>query len=238
MRTHIGWIAVIAVLAIPACRQPAVPDPDAASRDGKTTEQSADPCVAEPLAAFDASLDIPMSESAVEFEGVLEAVDPVDEFGRVSYRFTSAAGPRRVMVRGGTLPLRAGASYQVRVERVGGSPPASGLLIQDGGGLVFAAASDQTIGGHVLGGGVPGFALRLEDAGCASRGAGECFRAAVNRVLRVQHGDASATLHHGDGARLGAFDVRCRVAQQVDYGGGCPDFALHAVSFTIARAGP
>lgn len=235
MRTLFVSIAAIVVLAA-GCRQPAVPDADPVTRDGEGRGRTADACTAEPLVAFDASLDVPMSETTLEFEGVLESSDPADEFGRVSYRFTSSGGPRRLVVRGATLPLRDGASYAVRVERVGGSPPASGLLVRDANGLVFAAASDQTIGGLVLAGGVPGFALRLENSTCASRGAGECFRAAVNRPLRVQHGDASATLHHGDVARLGAFDVRCLIAQQVEYG-GCPDFALHAVSFTIARAG-
>jgi hypothetical protein len=237
-----GWIVVLAfVVPVIGCRQPAVPTHGDARDAGSGVEvQRTDgaPCSAEPREPFDVTLETPMSDTSLEFAGILEAIEPADPDGRVSYRITAAGASHRLMVRGATLPLHTGGAYEARIERVGGSPPASGLLIRDATGLVFAGASEQRIGAHVLTGGVPGFTLQLETTNCPSRAQGDCFRSAVNRALAVAHGDARATLYHGDVARFGDFEVRCLIAQDVDYGGRCPDFAFHAVSFTVARATP
>ncbi len=106
---------------------------------------------------------------------------------------------------------------------------------RDGETLVFAGASDQGIGSHVLAGGIPGFDFELLAPTCASRAEGNCFDAVFNRPLRVSHGGEHVELFQGGSAQLAGYEVQCRIAQQVTYSGRCADFAVHAVSYTIAR---
>jgi hypothetical protein len=48
-------------------------------------------------------------------------------------------------------------------------------------------------------------------------------------------GQEHVTLHQGESAQIGSYEIRCLIAQQVTYRAGCADFALHAVSYTIVR---
>ncbi|MBI3539533.1 MAG: hypothetical protein HY076_04615 [Candidatus Eisenbacteria bacterium] len=221
----------IALLSAAGCHDAAAPQQDA--RRGAAT---ADPCAVEPLEAFDASIDGGGGIPAASFAGRVAEISPTDGFGRTTYRIVESGGAEHHLVLRdeGPSPVRVNGSYDFHIERVAGTPGASALLVRDGQGLVFAGASDDGIGAHVLAAGVEGFTLRLDPVSCASRGSGDCYRAAINRALAVGHNGAAASLYPRDEADLGAYHVRCLIAQQIEYA-GCPDFALHGVSFTITR---
>lgn len=210
---------------------------EAAAPRGAARTSGADPCTAQPLESFDAALDGASSQDVVTFSGEVAEFAPADAFGRNLLRVAvSGGGEQRVWVRNGgrALPVETGRTYAFRVEHVGGSPPASALVIRDADGLVFAGVSDQGIGDHVLRDGLPGFTLSLGAVTCPSRGAGECYRAAMNRTLDVAGAGAGLSLYSSDSGRIGAYLVRCLAAQRVD-AAGCPDFGMHDVSFTIER---
>ena len=225
-------LALALALLGSGCNEPAAP----------TTHHSgnsaSDACTVEPLAPFDAA-EMGVYDPAARIAGTLEEVQAPDEFGRTVLRVTDASGAERriaVTLAGGSVPVAPGAKVTITLERVGGMPAASALVIEDRTGLVFAGASDQAIGAHVLQSGIPGFTLELLDTGCASRTHDPCLASVSNLGLRVTRGAESVTLHHRDSATLGGFEVRCLVAQHATYTGQCPDFALQGVSFTIARA--
>jgi hypothetical protein len=204
---------------------------------GPCEERSAD-CAAEPLGelvAFSASAQAP---PLVEVDGTLTEYSPAgDGYSRLVVQPVS--GPPdtlRVSVPDDLLRLEIGQAYAFRVEHVGGRPPASGLVISDQEGLVFAGATDGTIGGHVLKDGLPGFEFELVDGGCESRDRSTCFDAIVNRRLDVRGGaNETVSLFNGDSGRIGTFQVTCLTAQHVDYSSQCADAGLPAVSWVVAR---
>src|SRR5258706_4496208 len=216
------------------CNEPASPRQQAQPRSS-----AAEPCSAEPLAPFDCAPEGALSETSQRFSGTLTAIEAPDDMGRRFFVVRDPAGAvHRLALQPADLelPLAVGHVYDFEVDRVGGMPPASGLIVRDGDGVVFAGASDQGIGGHVLTGGVPGIGLELLAPTCPSRAAGECFESVFNRALKVTRGGESVELHQGESAQLGGYEVHCRIAQQVKYSARCADFAVHAVSYTIARA--
>lgn len=186
-----------------------------------------------------AFLEEPAVPLSVRFAGTLVAsrVDPDPDVYHYVVRDTTGA-ERHLTYRapGGPLPLREGSSYEFQVDYVGGAPPASGLLIRDGAGLLFAGASDQQLGSHVLKEGVPGFTLALLPPACSSRRSETCFDAITNVPLQVRAGDGAAELHNGESSRLGPFRVTCLTAQAVAYSGRCADAGLPAVSYVIVRS--
>jgi len=110
---------------------------DAAAPRGVAQTSGADPCAAQPLEAFDASLDGASSEPVATFSGEVTAIDPADAFGRILVRIGVSSGTeQRLWVRnsGRLLPLQVGGSYSFHLEHVGGSPPASALVVRDAGG--------------------------------------------------------------------------------------------------------
>src|SRR5262249_29454383 len=102
-------------------------------------------------------------------------------------------------------------------------------------GLLFAGASDQRLGDHVLKDGVPDFALELRPPDCPARPAGACYESITNRPLRVSHGGRPADLLPRQSGRVGPYRVTCLVAQAVVYRSGCADAGLPAVSYLIVR---
>ena len=223
----------LAVFAATGCNEPASPR-GAVSRKAVATE----PCAAEPLAPFDCAQDGGSAAGSVHFSGVVSATEAADEFGRQHFSVREASGLVHRLVfqaAGQPLPVEESQAYDFELDRVGGMPPVSGLIVKDGHGLVFAGASDQGIGAHVLGAGVSGFRLELLPSTCASRAQGDCFEAVFNRALQVSSAGESVKLYQGESARLSGYEVRCLIAQQVQYSARCADFALHAVSYTIAR---
>ena len=224
---------MLAVFFVTGCNEPASPRGAVAI---KTV--AAEPCAAEPLAAFDCAQEGGSASGALHFSGVVTAAEPADEFGRQRFNVREASGTEHRLAFQApdqTLPVEVGKGYDFELDRVGGMPTASGLIVRDGQGLVFAAASDQGLGSHVLQAGVPGVGLELLPSTCASRAKGDCFDAVFNRALQVSYAGASAKLYQGQSAQLGGYEVRCLIAQQVTYSARCADYALHAVSYTIAR---
>jgi hypothetical protein len=134
-----------------------------------------------------------------------------------------------------SLPLEPGETYDIQVDFYGGFPSASGVLVRDARGLLFAAATDQAIGGHVLKNGVTGFSLEIVDSGCRPRQRGQCWRSITNTILRVVHEGETRDLFHGDSATLGSFRVTCLTAQDVVYTDECADAGLVGISYAIAR---
>jgi hypothetical protein len=212
------------------CNEPASPR--------RLGTSAVDPCLAEPLAPFDCALEGGMSGISIRFSGRVTGIEPADEFGRVHVVVREASGTdRRLTIQAPVqaLPVANGGTYDFEIDRVGGMPTATGLIVRDDAGLVFAAASDQGIGDHVLAKGVPGITLALAASDCPSRPHDACVESVVNRTLRVSTAGKDAALHNGESATLGGYAVRCLIAQQVKYSNRCSDFALFEVSYTIAR---
>jgi hypothetical protein len=215
-----------------SCNEPAAP----------TTHHSgnspSDACSVEPLMPFDAS-EMGVYAPTTSIAGTMQELAQPDEFGRTVMTVLDGSGARRrlalTLPEGSSVPVAPGSRVTIHLERVGGSPPAAALVIEDDAGLLFAGASDQAIGAHVLQGGITGFTFELLDQGCASRAHDSCIASVTNLALKATRGADSATLHHRDTATLGGFEVRCLVAQHATYTGQCPDMALQGVSFTIAR---
>jgi len=226
-------VLVTAVLAIPGCNEPASPR---AQLQGRSV--AADRCTAQPLAPFDCAEIGGTFQTSLRFSGTVAAIEAPDEFGRwhIGVREPSGAEHRLAyQAPDQPPPVETGHAYDFEIDRAGGMPPASGLIVRDAEGLVFAGASDQGIGDHVLAGGIPGVGLRLLPPACASRGAGDCFEAAFNQALEVSRADERVELVQGERVTLGGYDVRCLIAQQVKYNTRCRDFAMVAVSYTVAR---
>lgn len=195
-------------------------------------------CAAEPRGQMVAFLEQGASPLSTRFTGTVVSVTPGSEPDAYRYVIRDAAGAeRRLAYRApdGPLPVEPGAAYEFQVDYVGGAPSASGLLIRDRRGLLFAGATDQGIGDHVLKEGLPDLALELRPAACPGRPAGECFESITNRPLRVTQGGRPADLLQGQSVRLGPYRVTCLAAQSVVYRSRCADAGLPAVSYLIVR---
>jgi len=228
-------LVLAAAIAGTGCNQPSSPRGQAG-----TTTAGAEGCQAEPLAPFDCSIEGGMPGTQAHFSGKVTDIEPADGFGRLHYLVQEAAGSEHRLAfqaAGQALPVEKGGTYEFEIERVGGSPTAGSLIVRDQEGVLFAGASDQGIGSHVLAGGVPGFTLGLAATDCPSRPHDPCVEAVYNRTLQVAFaGGQQAALFNGETATLGGYTIRCLIAQDVKYGGHCPDYALYGVSYTIARA--
>jgi hypothetical protein len=201
-------------------------------------------CLAEPVGEFRVFVESrtsPPPIASLGFNAEVVAHVPEDDIGfrRVVLRKEddSESGLAYRMP-GAVLPVRVGTKYGFRVEYVAGFPGASGLVIRDASGLLFAAASDQGPGERVLRQGVPGFELEVLPSDCRSRPHGRCYDSIRNTRLRVTHDGQSATLRHGGSASLGRYRVDALTAQEVVYRPGCADAGLVALSWSIVRSGP
>jgi len=136
------------------------------------------------------------------------------------------------------LPLQPGDLVDVTLDHVGGFPTVDGLLITDGIGLLFAAASDVGAGAHVLKDGLPGFTMAMLPPTCDSRPHNGCYDSIRNVPIHVTHGPDSVTLYQGESADLDPWVVHCFTSQVVDYNSNCLDAGLIALSYAIARRVP
>jgi hypothetical protein len=157
-----------------------------------------------------------------------------------AYRYVirdSSGAERRLAYRapGGPLPVRQGSTYDFQVDYVGGAPAASGLLVRDPSGLVFAGATDTRLGSHVLKDGLPDLAIELIPSGCASRRSDRCYETITNQRLRATHSGRSVELMHGQSERVAAYRISALTAQAVTYRQGCADAGLPAVSYLVSR---
>jgi hypothetical protein len=197
-------------------------------------------CFREPASAMTVYVDS-RSPTPSRFRGTVTEIDTAaaDGFVVVTVR-DSLLVERKIHVSaaGSSLPLRKGPAYDFQIESVGGFPSASGLIVRDSTGILYAGASDQTVGGHVLKDGVPGFALTLESAGCPSRPHDDCYDGLYNLRLSVTHAGQTIRLMHPETGRVDAYAITCLVAQRVDYNGKCADAGLQGVSWTIERTNP
>jgi hypothetical protein len=202
-------------------------------------------CTAEPIGAITAHLLTPTPATHLDVEGPVISLSPVDANGlqELVIRDASTGGldtlrygvwghPDRVV----SLPVTPGRTCRVVLDHVGGFPEASGILIQDEQGVLFAAASDRGPGELTLTGGVPGFGIALEPTDCVSRSADECFTYIRNMRLRVTRAEASVALIHGEEASLAGYRVVCLTAQEAEYTNACADAGVVNLSYVIARA--
>jgi hypothetical protein len=136
------------------------------------------------------------------------------------------------------VPLRIGDLVTVTLDHVGGWPTVQGILITDGIGVLFAAASDDRPGGHVLKDGLPGFTLELLPPTCDSRPHNDCYDSIRNAPFRVTHGSDSVTVYHGESADIDPWVVHCFTAQAVEYNSNCADAGLIGLSYAVARRVP
>jgi hypothetical protein len=200
-------------------------------------------CRAAPRATFRAFLEEggePMPPVVSErFSAAVVADLPEDEFGMRRLVLRGADGRERRLAYafpGGALPVRAGEAHEFQIDVVAGSPAASGVVISDTEGLLFAAASDQRPGLHVLAGGIPGFELELLPATCPERGREQCISSARNAPLRVARAGRSVTLLHGESAALDGYRVDVLAAQEIRYDPRCADAGVVALSYAITRS--
>jgi hypothetical protein len=208
----------------------------AASLD--TNGQDGRGCQAEPLGQMTAFLEEDAAPLTVRLTGTVVALSTGPAKDAYRYVIRDAAGAeRRLAYRapGGPLPVKEGSTYDFQVDYVGGAPAASGLLIRDRSGLVFAGATDTRLGSHVLKEGLPDHTLALFPSGCPSRQATECYESITNQILRVSHSGRTADLFNGQTARLGPYRITCLTAQAVTYRARCADAGLPAVSYLVSR---
>jgi len=98
------------------------------------------------------------------------------------------------------LPIAEGRSYEIQVDFFGGAPPASAIVLRDSTGLLFAAATDQSIGGHVLRNGLPEFRLELVESDCPSRASDRCYDSIANSISAGFPRWKTRDLRHGQSA--------------------------------------
>lgn len=204
-----------------------------------------DGCDAEPSGSFRVFLDsaelMPPVYTVRFSAAVLEQLE-ADDLGLRRLRLTpDADGVERTLayeLPGGSLPVRVGEHYDFQVDQAAGFPSASGILIRDARGLLFAAASDQRVGARVLSRGVPGFEVDVVEGGCESRRSDRCYESVRNERLRVRHAGESVELYHGREAMLGEYRVLSLTAQVVRYREDCADAGLVAVSYALVRENP
>ena len=154
-----------------------------------------------------------------------------------TYLLRDESGVRRLSYRAPEpMPsIVAGHAYDLQIEYIGGYPAASGIVVKDERGLLFAAATDQQAFQHVLKNGIEGFDIAMSDAGCPSRSHERCYDAVFNQKVRFARGAGSASLTNGQSAAVGDFRVHVLTAQKVVYNKGCADAGLVGVSFTVTR---
>ena len=194
-------------------------------------------CEAEPLGQMVAFLEEDSPPLSLRLTGTVVAISSTAP-DAWRYVIRDAAGvERRLAYRapGGPLPVREGGAYDFQVEYVGGAPAASGLLVRDTAGLVFAGMTDTRLASHVLKDGLPELAMALVPSGCASRRSDRCYAAIVNERLRVTQAGRTLELMHGQSDRLGPYRISCLTAQALTYRPGCADAGLPAVSYLVSR---
>lgn len=194
-------------------------------------------CEAEPLGQMVAFLEEDSPPLSLRLKGTVVAISSTSpDAWRYVIRDTAGA-ERRLAYRapGGPLPVREGLTYDFQVDYVGGAPAASGLIVRDAAGLVFAGMTDSRLGSHVLKDGLPEITMALVASGCASRPSERCYEAIVNQRLRATHSGRTLELMQGQSDRLGPYRISCLTAQAVTYRPGCADAGLPAVSYFVSR---
>lgn len=157
---------------------------------------------------------------------VVDRVTPISN----GFRYDFRVGSPMTWIAPDVLPVAIGKPYRFVVDYRPGAPDASSIMVFDGESLLFAALTDQTLRLTI-----PAFELTVGEAACGSRGSTKCHASLVNLPLKISHGGQSATIHHGEVAHLGDYEIKALTVQRVAYAARCADAGLPAVSVTIAR---
>lgn len=203
---------------------------------GATAAVSSNRCEAQPAGTFNAFME--GSESSAALDATVIGVTLLEGTARHRYLLRDGSGAvRNLTVMGAhTLPrIEEGKPYTVRVDYVGGSPAASGMIVRDKNGLLFAALTDTGIASHVLKEGVPDFEIAMKPPECPGRSHGSCLESAVNLPVEFRSAGSAVTLYHGGSAILGGYTVSVLTAQSVKYSKRCQDGGMSGISFTIVR---
>jgi hypothetical protein len=195
-------------------------------------------CRNEPLGAVSVWIENVEALEPIRFSGTLQAVEPADDGAERLTIIADDGSEWNLVVRlpRMRLPVAAGNRYEFDVQAREGWPSVFSLFTFDEEGLLFAGISDWDLGVNVGKEGVPGFDVKKIATECGNRPHGDCYDEMKNAVLRVEAGEESVTLYHGESSRLGDFEVICLTCQDVAYNDSCADAGVIGVSFVIARA--
>ena len=176
----------------------------------------------------------PGREPSRDVVATVSSITPLTELG--GFRYDMSDGARLTWISASPIAgVTEGARYRFVVDYAGGFPDASGIVVYEGDRLLFAGHTDQKPFEHVLKNGIPGFTIAFGEPACSSRDSSRCHESIVNLPLVVVHGEERRSLHQGETARVGDFEVRLLTSQRVTYSSSCADAGLPGVSFTIAR---
>ena len=186
---------------------------------------ASNPCSTEPAGSINAFFpgDTPSRDTTL----VVERVTPASE----GFRYDFRDGSHLMWIAAEPLPVAVGKSYRFVVQYRPGMPDATGILVFDGDVLVFAALTDQ-----ILRFPIPQFEMAIGEPVCDSRGSTKCHESLVNVPLTIAHAGHTVTVHHGETARLGDYEIKALTVQRVRYASRCADAGLPAISFTVRRA--
>lgn len=219
--------SVIALMLVVQCAADGAPDTGGGPK-----------CDAEPRGRITAFVR-GESSSSVMFTARVERHVPRTDGPAHRYVLREASGVTRELSVSSTEPvpgLEVGKEYRFRVDYKPGWPGASGLLISDGAGLLYAALTDQEVGRDVLADGVPGFSITLRAAECrSSRPHNSCFDSMINLPVEVRSSGDAVVLYHGESKPLGDYLVTVLTAQDVVYNKACKDAGVPRISLTIHR---
>lgn len=145
------------------------------------------------------------------------------------------------------LNLIPGTVYDLIQETHPGWPSTYGLVIKQGGELVFQGLTDWRVNGtvspdslspvrvsqtrvlndHYMKSGHPCYG-RITNIEVT-------FSLASERLVLRQGQSSRVVLHQGQSARLGRYEVNLLVARSIEYTGKCLDAGINGVSFTVTR---
>ncbi len=219
--------SVIVLMLVVQCAAGGTPEPVAGSK-----------CDSEPRGRITAFVRGETSSSVV-FTAAVERQIPRTDGPAHRYVLREASGVTRELSVIATEPvpgLEVGKEYRFRVDYKPGWPGASGLLVSDNAGLLYAALTDQEVGRDVLTEGVPGFSIALRAAECrSSRPHNSCFDSMINLPVEVRSSGDAVVLYHGESKQLGDYVVSVLTAQDVIYNKSCKDAGVPRISLTIHR---
>jgi hypothetical protein len=195
-------------------------------------------CTSEPTGAVFAAFENESDVDVLRITGTVKSVTPKGE----SYhdRIVVATGGRRTVVLFSApdrqLPVVESQEYTFEIQHKPGWPTACSIIVSDDKGMLFAGATDWSLGANVLPNGPAGFKLGAAPEDCESRPHNSCYESVTNTALDVSLSGESVTLFHGESRRLAGYEVTCLTSQAVVYTSDCADAGLTGVSYMIERA--